>query len=239
MLARLLLDRRRRILSNLYEPRRRVLRALIEAQELPARLRGQAYRALLRLPRDSSPTRVRNRCPLTGRGRAIVRRFGLSRLIFRSLANSGRLVGVKKASWLSLPMDILSNALSMLLNASRSRRSRVLLPAHAGGNSKRVREVLRLLTNEGYLEGLSPVASSSKRQQGVIARLKYNARGEPAIRALFRVSKSSRRVYVGVSALWQPPAGASLLVLSTPQGLRSDRDARRFNVGGEILIGVR
>ena len=239
MLARLLLDRRRRILSNLYEPRRRVLRALIEAQELPARLRGQAYRALLRLPRDSSPTRVRNRCPLTGRGRAIVRRFGLSRLIFRSLANSGRLVGVKKASWLSLPMDILSNALSMLLNASRSRRSRVLLPAHAGGNSKRVREVLRLLTNEGYLEGLSPVASSSKRQQGFIARLKYNARGETAIRALFRVSKSSRRVYVGVSALWQPPAGAGLLVLSTPQGLRSDRDARRFNVGGEILIGVR
>ena len=100
MLARLLLDRRRRMLSNLYEPRRRVLRALIEAQELPARLRGQAYRALLRLPRDSSPTRIRNRCPLTGRGRAIVRRFGLSRLIFRSLANAGRLVGVKKASWL-------------------------------------------------------------------------------------------------------------------------------------------
>lgn len=102
MLARLLLDRRRRILSSLYEPRRRVLRALIEAQDLPARLRGQAYRALLRLPRDSSPTRIRNRCPLTGRGRAIVRRFGLSRLIFRSLANAGRLVGVKKASWLYL-----------------------------------------------------------------------------------------------------------------------------------------
>ena len=99
MLARLLLDRRRRILSSLYEPRRRVLRALIEGQELPARLRGQAYHALLRLPRDSSLTRTRNRCPLTGRSRAIVRRFGLSRIRFRSLANAGRLVGVKKASW--------------------------------------------------------------------------------------------------------------------------------------------
>lgn len=106
MLARLLLDRRRRILSNLYEPRRRVLRALREAQELPARLRGQAYRALLRLPRDSSPTRIRNRCPLTGRGRAIVRRFGLSRIRFRSLANAGRLVGVKKASWLFVYIHI-------------------------------------------------------------------------------------------------------------------------------------
>ena len=99
MLARLLLDRRRRVLSDLYERRRRVLRAIIEATELPSRLRGQAYRALLRLPRDSSPTRIRNRCPLTGRGRAIVRRFGLSRLIFRSLASAGRLAGVKKATW--------------------------------------------------------------------------------------------------------------------------------------------
>jgi len=239
MLARLLLDRRRRILSNLYEPRRRVLRALIEAQDLPARLRGQAYRALLRLPRDSSPTRIRNRCPLTGRGRAIVRRFGLSRLIFRSLANAGRLVGVKKASWLYLLMDVLSNALAMLLNASRSRRATVLLPVHAGGDSKRVREVLRLLTNEGYLEGLAPAPTLSKVQNGVVARLKYNARGEPAIRALFRVSTPGRRVYVGVSTLWQPPAGAGLLILSTTHGLISDRDARRFNVGGEILRGIR
>ena len=100
MLARLLLDRRRRTLVSLYERRRRVLRSIIEAQELPARLRGQAYRALLQLPRDSSPTRIRNRCPLTGRSRAILRRFGLSRIRFRSLANSGRLLGVKKASWL-------------------------------------------------------------------------------------------------------------------------------------------
>jgi ribosomal protein S8/ribosomal protein S14 len=238
MLARLLLDRRRRILSNLYEPRRRVLRSLMEAQNLPARLRGQAYRALLRLPRDSSPTRIRNRCPLTGRGRAIIRRFGLSRIIFRSLAIAGRLVGVKKASWLYLFMDVLSNTLSILLNASRSRRSDVLLPPHAGGNSNRVREVLRLLTNEGYLEGLSPVSSIAK-SQGIVARLKYNARGEPAIRALFRVSTPGRRVYVGASSLWQPPAGSGLLVLSTTQGLRSDRDARRFNLGGEVLRGVR
>ena len=77
-------------------------------------------------------------------------------------------------------MDVLSNALSMLLNASRSRRATVLLPVHAGGDSKRVREVLRLLTNEGYLEGLAPAPTLSKIRNGVVARLKYNARGEPA-----------------------------------------------------------
>ena len=136
-------------------------------------------------------------------------------------------------------MDVRSNALSILLNASRSRRATVCLSAHAGGNSKRVREVLRLLTNEGYLEGLAPGSVLSKTKQGVVARLKYNARGEPAIRALFRVSTPGRRVYVGVSALWQPPAGVGFLVLSTTQGLRSDRDARRFNIGGEVLRGIR
>ncbi len=99
MKYRLLKDRRRRILHSLFERRRVILRAIVENTKLRPRLRGQAYRALLSLPRDSSPTRRRNRCTLTGRSRAIVRRFGLSRLIFRKLALQGILFGVKKASW--------------------------------------------------------------------------------------------------------------------------------------------
>lgn len=98
MKYRLLKDRRRRILHSLFERRRVVLRAIVENTNLTSRLRGQAYRALLSLPRDSSSTRIRNRCTLTGRSRAIVRRFGLSRLIFRKLALQGILFGVKKAS---------------------------------------------------------------------------------------------------------------------------------------------
>ena len=131
-------------------------------------------------------------------------------------------------------MDTLSAALSALLNASRSRRSAVSLSVRAGGNTERVRQVLRLLVREGYLESLTLGAST-----GLRVRLKYNSRGEPAIRARFRVSKPSRRVYVGTSALWQPPAGAGLLVLSTNRGLLTDRDARRFNIGGEVLRGIR
>ncbi len=98
MYARLLKDRRRRLLHSLYEPRRQRLKALIERAHLPSRLRGQAYRALLLLPRDSSSVRRRNRCALTGRSRAVYRRFGLSRLRFRSLARQGKLLGVKPAS---------------------------------------------------------------------------------------------------------------------------------------------
>jgi small subunit ribosomal protein S14 len=98
MKYRILKDRRRRVLYSLFERRRNVLRSIRENIALPARLRGQAYRALLSLPRDSSPTRRRNRCSVTGRSRAIVRRFHLSRLQFRSLALQGKLSGVKKAS---------------------------------------------------------------------------------------------------------------------------------------------
>lgn len=57
------------------------------------------YVALAELPRDSSPTRLVNRCKLTGRRRAYMRRFNLSRITFRELALSGLIPGVTKSSW--------------------------------------------------------------------------------------------------------------------------------------------
>lgn len=51
------------------------------------------------LPRDSSPVRLRNRCQITGRPRAYIRRFGLCRIKFREMALAGKIPGVKKASW--------------------------------------------------------------------------------------------------------------------------------------------
>jgi small subunit ribosomal protein S14 len=57
------------------------------------------YAALANLPRDSSPTRSRNRCQLTGRSRAYLRRFKISRIMLRELALAGKIPGLKKASW--------------------------------------------------------------------------------------------------------------------------------------------
>ncbi len=54
---------------------------------------------LQKLPRDSSPVRLRNRCKLTGRPRGYIRKFGLCRIKFRELALEGKIPGVKKASW--------------------------------------------------------------------------------------------------------------------------------------------
>ncbi len=54
---------------------------------------------LQKLPRNSAPTRLRNRCAVTGRGRSVYRKYGLCRNVFRQMALEGKLPGVKKASW--------------------------------------------------------------------------------------------------------------------------------------------
>ncbi|QGH32854.1 30S ribosomal protein S14 [Gracilibacillus salitolerans] len=57
------------------------------------------YEALRKLPRDSSPTRLKNRCEVTGRPRGYMRKFNMSRIAFRDYAHKGQLPGVKKSSW--------------------------------------------------------------------------------------------------------------------------------------------
>lgn len=57
------------------------------------------YEGLQKLPKNSSPSRVKNRCSITGRGQGYMRDFGLSRIKFRELANEGKIPGVRKSSW--------------------------------------------------------------------------------------------------------------------------------------------
>lgn len=54
---------------------------------------------LQKLPRNSAPTRLRNRCSVTGRGRGVYRKFGICRNVFRQLASEGKIPGIRKASW--------------------------------------------------------------------------------------------------------------------------------------------
>ena len=68
--------------------------------ELRRQLKKQKnFAALAKLPRDSSPTRSRNRCQLTGRSRGVLRKFKISRIMLRELALAGKIPGLKKASW--------------------------------------------------------------------------------------------------------------------------------------------
>jgi small subunit ribosomal protein S14 len=58
-----------------------------------------AQRKLTKLPKNSSPIRLRNRCSITGRPRAYLRKYGVSRITFRELATQGKIPGVTKSSW--------------------------------------------------------------------------------------------------------------------------------------------
>ena len=82
-----------------YAARRAELKAIIHNPKTTAERRQQTYDKLRALPRDSSATRVRNRCVLTGRPRGYVGDFGLSRITFRELALRGDIPGVLKSSW--------------------------------------------------------------------------------------------------------------------------------------------
>ena len=89
---------RREIVAR-YAARRRELKAVIANPRSTPEQRDEAGRALRAMPRDASAVRIRNRCQMTGRPRAFLRQFGLSRITFREMALQGLIPGVRKASW--------------------------------------------------------------------------------------------------------------------------------------------
>lgn len=92
-------DKKRKKLVSRYAMKRAELKAIIKNKDLPADERFQAVMKLDKLPSNSSKTRMRNRCALTGRPRAFYRQFNLSRIALRDLASRGELPGVTKSSW--------------------------------------------------------------------------------------------------------------------------------------------
>nr|TKS14916.1 ribosomal protein S14 mitochondrial [Populus alba] len=92
-------DNHRRLLAEKFELKRNLYKALVRDPTLPQEMRELHAYKLAKLPRNSSFTRVRNRCVFTGRPRGVYQLFRMSRLVFRSLASQGLLEGIRKASW--------------------------------------------------------------------------------------------------------------------------------------------
>ena len=86
-LSQLARQKKREKLTAKFAPKRAALKAAGD------------WDGLQKLPRNSSPVRLKNRCAMTGRSRGYIRAFGLSRIQFRELAREGKIPGVKKASW--------------------------------------------------------------------------------------------------------------------------------------------
>jgi small subunit ribosomal protein S14 len=90
---------RRERMSKQYANRRQRLKDVANNESLAPEERFKARLKLAELPRNSSPTRIRSRCELTGRPRAVYRKFKLSRIALRELASAGMIPGMTKSSW--------------------------------------------------------------------------------------------------------------------------------------------
>ena len=97
--SKLVQNANRARLVALHAKRRAELVAVVKDPKATPEAKDAAYVGIYKMPRDASATRYRNRCSLTGRPRGYMRGFGVSRIVFRELANKGMLPGVKKASW--------------------------------------------------------------------------------------------------------------------------------------------
>lgn len=124
--------------------------------------------------------------------------------------------------------DPIADFLVRLTNASRVGHERITLPF-----SKAKYALARLLSKEGYVGGVE----HKKDEHALVVELKY-ASGRPVIAGTKRVSKPSRRLYMGVRDIRPIKRGYGLLVLSTPAGVLTDKEARRKRVGGEALFEI-
>ena len=92
-------NRKRERLAQRYAAKRAALKAMARNQELPVEERFAAQLKLAGLPRNSAPSRIRNRCEVTGRPRAFYRKLRMSRIALRELASQGMIPGMVKSSW--------------------------------------------------------------------------------------------------------------------------------------------
>ncbi len=92
-------DKKRARMIEKYAAKRAELKRVIASPETSDEEFYAAVHKLTKLPRNSSPVRKRNRCAVTGRPRAFIRKYGMSRITFRELASSGKIPGVTKSSW--------------------------------------------------------------------------------------------------------------------------------------------
>ena len=98
-LSAIIKNERRKKLVAKYSAKRKALKAIMTDSKSSVEEQDAARRKLEALPRNSNPTRVRNRCSMSGRPRGVYRKFGLSRLALREMALGGHLPGVTKSSW--------------------------------------------------------------------------------------------------------------------------------------------
>ena len=127
--------------------------------------------------------------------------------------------------------DPISDMITRIRNAQMRFLSTASIP-----NSKFRAKILDVLKDEGFISDYK--LSAEKNNTGsLIVNLKYN-NGLPVIREITRVSKPGRRIYSRANSIPRVMNGLGLAILSTPKGVMSDNEARKNNIGGEIICRV-
>jgi len=127
--------------------------------------------------------------------------------------------------------DSIADMLTRIRNGLQRRRATVDVPA-----SKTCRGILAVLRAEGYIQSVDEIDDA---RQGVMRiHLKYGPDGEKIVSHVKRESKPSRRIYRKVGDITPVLGGMGIAIYSTPQGIISDRQARRLNVGGELICTI-
>ena len=127
--------------------------------------------------------------------------------------------------------DPIADMLTRIRNASMVRHRRVVMP-----HSKMKESIAKILTDEGFISGYTVVEENP--QSNLVMGMKYTGKGDPVITGLERVSKPGRRIYMGYREIPWVRSGLGLSLVSTPKGVMTGRQARREQVGGEIICNV-
>jgi small subunit ribosomal protein S8 len=127
--------------------------------------------------------------------------------------------------------DPISDMLTRIRNASRTGAPEVAMP-----HSRLKGEIARILKSEGFIADVA--ADQDGVRKSLRLQLRYLGDGRPVIRGLRRVSKPGLRRYVAVDKVPRVVGGLGVAILSTSRGLLSDREARKANVGGEVLCYI-
>jgi small subunit ribosomal protein S8 len=127
--------------------------------------------------------------------------------------------------------DPIADMLARIRNANTAYKDEVEIPA-----SRLKEEVAKLLAREGYVQGYRIEGDEPKRR--IVIEMKYGPDRERTISGIKRVSRPGRRVYADRSRLPRVLGGLGVSILSTSQGLMTDRQAARRGVGGEVLCEV-
>lgn len=127
-------------------------------------------------------------------------------------------------------MDQISNMLIGIKNAGLVKNKTVVLPF-----SSLKEAILEVLKKEGYIKTFH-VAGDTKKTLEVV--LEYKKDGTHRINDVKRISKQSKRVYTGVKEISPVKYGLGITVISTPKGILTDKEARKENVGGEVLFTI-